>query len=214
MSFGVVMSETVHNVLCAVKTQCTAKSATLRTAMHFSDPHSRLRWARAHANFATAKAAAVRHGWNINTYRSHENGNRGFDASDSEQYAKAFGVKAQWLTYGRFEDAPPSLPGYLREKDSPESATPAAPETTPRDSGPPMDPEFFAEVFLAFSDLYRAERESISDRDLASLAFREYHDIVATADEASHWPSMLRAAVRKTHRFLQERRVAKLVGKP
>jgi len=60
----------------------------------------RLRHARVAAGFATAAEAAIRFGWNPNTYKSHENGQRGVKPETSEQYARAFRVSPAWLSFG------------------------------------------------------------------------------------------------------------------
>ncbi|WP_090229608.1 S24 family peptidase [Filomicrobium insigne] len=60
----------------------------------------RLRRAREHAGFETIRAAVEQFGWNYNTYKSHDNGKRGFKKRDAEDYAKAYGVTAGWLLTG------------------------------------------------------------------------------------------------------------------
>lgn len=61
----------------------------------------RLREARTKAGFSYASEASNRHGWNQVTYRSHENGTRAFDPDVARKYARAFGVKPEWLLYGK-----------------------------------------------------------------------------------------------------------------
>ena len=61
----------------------------------------RLLQAREFAKFRSASAAAEQHKWPASTYRSHENGTRGFTVSDAHKYAQAFGVNPEWLYYGR-----------------------------------------------------------------------------------------------------------------
>ena len=67
--------------------------------------HERLSYARSRAGFKKATEAARYYGWNENTYRSHENGQRGFKLLDAEKYAKAFGVSPGWLFLGIEDDA-------------------------------------------------------------------------------------------------------------
>jgi SOS-response transcriptional repressor LexA len=57
---------------------------------------NRLRLARKHAGYTTANDAAEAFGWNVNTYKSHENGKRGLHKM-VDRYAQAFNVKAGWL---------------------------------------------------------------------------------------------------------------------
>lgn len=64
------------------------------------EPHERLRSARRAAGFAEATDAAHAFGWNENTYRSHENGQRGLRRDVAERYAKRLRVSAGWLLTG------------------------------------------------------------------------------------------------------------------
>lgn len=61
----------------------------------------RLRRARRGKGLASAAEAARAHGWNLNTYASNENGNASFSFRKSEDYARAFGVRAEWLYAGK-----------------------------------------------------------------------------------------------------------------
>jgi hypothetical protein len=60
----------------------------------------RLRIARHSAGFENATEAAARFGWEVVTYRSHENGIRGLRPSIAKKYAKAFKVSFSWLMTG------------------------------------------------------------------------------------------------------------------
>jgi SOS-response transcriptional repressor LexA len=62
-----------------------------------SDQGARLREARLAAGFDGPAAAAERFGWNVNTYKSNENGNATFSFKKAKEYAKAFGVRPEWL---------------------------------------------------------------------------------------------------------------------
>jgi len=64
------------------------------------EAHERLRTSREKSGFPSAQQAAERHGWPIGTYRSHENGQRGFPVETAKKYARAFGVSVQWLITG------------------------------------------------------------------------------------------------------------------
>ncbi|HET6376687.1 MAG TPA: S24 family peptidase [Methylocella sp.] len=66
-------------------------------------PHERLQIARQNAGFSNATDAARAFAWNENTYRSHENGERGLRLEVAERYAKAFGTSAAWLLTGEGE---------------------------------------------------------------------------------------------------------------
>lgn len=63
--------------------------------------NQRLKFVRERAKFETAADAARRFGWNETTYRSHENGHRGFPAKRAPIYAKAYKVSEEWLLYGK-----------------------------------------------------------------------------------------------------------------
>ncbi|ACB95038.1 XRE family transcriptional regulator [Beijerinckia indica] len=78
-------------------------------------PFHRLQIARQQAGFESATEAARAFGWNENTYRSHENGERGLRIAIAERYAKAFDVSAAWLLTGENEEdrqAPEKEPKY------------------------------------------------------------------------------------------------------
>lgn len=59
----------------------------------------RLRQARA-LKFATSVEAAAAYGFNPNTLRSNENGNKPFGRDAAVRYAQAFGVRIDWLLRG------------------------------------------------------------------------------------------------------------------
>lgn len=63
-------------------------------------PADRLRHARLAAGFATAAEAATRHGWNVNTYKSHENGQRNLRPDRVALYASVFQVSPAWIHFG------------------------------------------------------------------------------------------------------------------
>ncbi len=66
-----------------------------------STPAERLKHARLSAGCATAADGATRAGVKYYTYIQHENGIRGIPADRAATYARAFGVEAQWILYGR-----------------------------------------------------------------------------------------------------------------
>lgn len=85
--------------------------------------HHRLQQARVRAGYSTASDAARNFGWNENTYRSHENGERGLKQEVARRYASAFEVSSAWLLTGegdsgvRFNSAL-ELEGLIFEKGS------------------------------------------------------------------------------------------------
>lgn len=82
-----------------VKTKCTVH--LVKDIFMKEDRYQRLQTARIYAGFSKPTDAARYFGWNENTYRSHDNGARGLTAEAAEIYAKAYGVRAEWLLYGR-----------------------------------------------------------------------------------------------------------------
>ncbi len=66
-----------------------------------STPAERLKQARLGAGLATAAEGAAHAGVKYYTYIQHENGIRGIPADRAATYARAFGVEAQWILYGR-----------------------------------------------------------------------------------------------------------------
>jgi transcriptional regulator with XRE-family HTH domain len=96
--------------------------------MHESN--KRLRKARQEAGFKWARAAALKFGWPISTYASHENGQTPVPKEDAPKYARAFGVTAAWLLAiddqseveklldleKALKTAPPKLRSRLREE--------------------------------------------------------------------------------------------------
>jgi hypothetical protein len=62
-----------------------------------SEPSERLKEARRRAGLAGPAEAAKKFGWNPNTYKSHENGERGIRQSAAERYARRLRVSPAWL---------------------------------------------------------------------------------------------------------------------
>lgn len=65
-----------------------------------SSPGQRLRLLRQTAGFASARAAAIAHGWNEVTYASHENGIRRLTVEAASRYAAGFGSSPGYLLFG------------------------------------------------------------------------------------------------------------------
>lgn len=62
-----------------------------------TEQHEKLRKARIAAGFKSAAAATEAFGWNVSTYRHHENGTRGFGQDHAKAYGRAFNVSPAWL---------------------------------------------------------------------------------------------------------------------
>lgn len=65
--------------------------------------NNRLKAARMAAGYAKAVHAAQNFGWNISTFRAHENGQNAFDFTTAQVYARAFNVSPAWLLTGEGE---------------------------------------------------------------------------------------------------------------
>jgi phage repressor protein C with HTH and peptisase S24 domain len=63
-------------------------------------PHGRLKLARIRAHYRTAKLAAAAHGWNYDSYKTHEAGTREISPARAKVYADAFHVSAAYILTG------------------------------------------------------------------------------------------------------------------
>lgn len=70
------------------------------------ESNDRLKAARERAGFDSARQAAIRFGWTISTYASHENGQTPVPQKAAEKYAAKFKVSAGWILTGE------GSPGY------------------------------------------------------------------------------------------------------
>jgi hypothetical protein len=80
--------------------------------------HYRLIQARKAAGFKSARAAAIKFGWNCSTYASHENGQSNYGLEKAEKYGLAFGTRAVWLLHGEGasnDDEPMAMLGPIIE---------------------------------------------------------------------------------------------------
>lgn len=69
--------------------------------MGSTERHERLRSARVAAGFDRQRDVYERFpGWNRNSYKSNENGNAPFSFDQAKVYARAFGVRPEWLYDG------------------------------------------------------------------------------------------------------------------
>jgi hypothetical protein len=91
--------------------------------MTANDRARRLRQARVAAGFATAKAAAARYGWNLNSYASNENGNAPYSYRRAKDYAAALGVRAEWL----YDGISPEVASAPNSWDTPSPQPPMTP---------------------------------------------------------------------------------------
>src|SRR5579872_4732010 len=69
--------------------------------MGLDSPGARLRWAREHHGVYKRPVDASRaFGWIESTYHGHENGDRRPSRSAAKRYARAYGVRWEWLLEG------------------------------------------------------------------------------------------------------------------
>lgn len=95
----VSIDDAVQYAQADVKLQCTAVPGTVGSV---EEPHIRLKWARLELRgILDATSAARKYGWNVNTYRSHENGTRPLSKKAAYTYARRLKVNAGWLLYGQ-----------------------------------------------------------------------------------------------------------------
>jgi SOS-response transcriptional repressor LexA len=72
--------------------------------MVLGTPGERLQWARRqHGKFSTAREAVMELGWVESTYFCHENGQRIPRRQTAKKYARAYGVRWEWLLEGEGE---------------------------------------------------------------------------------------------------------------
>jgi phage repressor protein C with HTH and peptisase S24 domain len=64
------------------------------------DSNDRLRKVREKAGYKSARAAAIRFGWTVSTYASHENGQTPVPQEAAKTYAKAFKSSPAWILTG------------------------------------------------------------------------------------------------------------------
>lgn len=69
------------------------------------ESNDRLKSARARAGFKSARAAALRYGWTVSTYASHENGQTPVPQKAAEVYAPKFRTSPAWILTGEGSEA-------------------------------------------------------------------------------------------------------------
>lgn len=84
-----------------------AELAREPTLPSLEEPKDRLMWLRLQLKIPTASEAARRFGWNENTYRSHENGERIPSRKTAAKYAARYKTTVAWILHG---DRPPASP--------------------------------------------------------------------------------------------------------
>lgn len=76
-------------------------------------PAKRLKWAREqHGKYPTPSEAAAAFGWKQSTYLGHENGDRNPSRKAAIRYARAYGVRWEWILEG--DGRPTDKPAKVR----------------------------------------------------------------------------------------------------
>ncbi len=88
---------------CSAGTYCTMSS--IREKNERKQRALRLREARKAAGYKGPKDVCTKFGWNIDTYKAHEQGRNGFGIADARNYASAFDISVTWLNFGPKTDA-------------------------------------------------------------------------------------------------------------
>lgn len=86
----------------SVKAFCTLPKGNLRRMENqaLRTPAERLAAAREKRGYGGPADVCRALGWNVHTYKQHENGIRDLSRQAAEKYARALGVTAGWLLYG------------------------------------------------------------------------------------------------------------------
>lgn len=92
-------TESLRAVRSSVNAHCVTQCAN---PQHMDTPADRLRWARQHHHrkYAIASDAARAFGWKVSTYLGHENGDRNPSVAAAKKYARAYGVRWEWIYDG------------------------------------------------------------------------------------------------------------------
>lgn len=145
-----------------------------------TEPYERLQQSRARAGWANATDAARAFGWNENTYRSHENGERGLKAGVAERYGKAFKVSAAWLLTGEGAELVKTVPlvgfvsagsiiGFLGDGQGPFDEVPAPPNATATTVAVGIKGDCMGPFLNGWYAFYEGERNPPSDRFMGKL---------------------------------------------
>lgn len=94
------MAQTVYNIPVRRNSHGRIYTAHRAKPRHMS-LHERLKKARIMAKYPSSAEAARAFGWNLNTYRSNENGSMPFGRTKAIRYATAFRVRLDWLLDGK-----------------------------------------------------------------------------------------------------------------
>lgn len=81
---------------------------------YMAERHDRLRMAWKRSGLTQAQCVE-RFGWNSNTFRANLNGNAPFGFKAAQDYARAFGVRAEWL----YEGVEPMRPTFVDDSQQP-----------------------------------------------------------------------------------------------
>jgi hypothetical protein len=94
---GFFMTATLQN-FCSLCQQDFCQQTV--QCLDMGDSNDRLRLARERAGFTSARQAALRYGWVVSTYASHENGQTPVPQKAAEKYAEKFKVSVASILTG------------------------------------------------------------------------------------------------------------------
>ncbi|WP_089177113.1 S24 family peptidase [Bosea sp. AS-1] len=135
MSIGASMPLYVHYARTHVKSNCTDDSVhSAQMSDERPEQAVRLQKAREARGFSSAREAALRLGFNYETYSQHERGLRGLSRAAAD-YAKAFKVSIGWLLNG--EGAGPGEDSLIKiSEPEPNAVIEDGPVYLPSAAGP------------------------------------------------------------------------------
>lgn len=150
----------------------------------------RLMWARKRASYDSPTTAAQSRGWTVSTYLGHENGDRNPSRNAAIKYARAFGVRWEWLLEGEgqalLSGQDINIVGYVGAGDEiypvddhelgagidDASMPPSAPESTVavRVRGNSMYPRYFDGEDIYYDNTDQPPRELVGRECILELA--------------------------------------------
>jgi SOS-response transcriptional repressor LexA len=126
------------------------------------EPADRLQNARRHAGYLSAREASAALGWNANTYKSHENGQRGIKREMAERYGRAYGVSPAWILTG---ENPPDFVRSNQKLRIPNVSTRKIPKISYIAAGT------FTEISDPYAEGFGEEWVSVDDNEIGPRAF-------------------------------------------
>ncbi len=143
-------------------------------------PCDRLKWARLHKGYTTAKHFADTHDVPQSTYANHEMGKRELRLKVAERYALFLDIDPIWLLTGdaRYQ---PSFLGKNVDENEKHAIRKNIADLNFLDTD--IDPSaFFDEVYTSIETLFSQEKVTIPARELAKIAYENCNEIISTSE--------------------------------